>query len=317
RLEHVYLLPTREGPPQPVIIDCIEFAERFRCGDTAAELAFLSMDLEAEGRPDLAAGLIARFAEASDDFGLYGVLDFYLSYRAWVRGKVAAFVAVDPSTPFPIVASKREEARQFFGLARSFSGAPLDRPFLIAVGGPIGSGKSTLAGELGRELAVPVVSSERTRKLSAGLPLTAPADGHLYETSERDRTYEEVIRRASEVLEAGRGVVLDATFSTRRWRQLAGEAARSAQASFVFVETRCRTDLLRRRLAERRERPSVSDATEGLLESFLREYEPVTALDPQPCVVVETDQSPEVATRDALRRLATEGILPASARRAS
>ena len=137
RLEHVYLLPTKEGPPQPVVIDCIEFAERFRCGDSAAELAFLSMELESAGRPDSAAGFLARFAEASDDFGLYGVLDFYLSYRAWVRGKVAAFVAVDPSTPSTLRASKREEARRLFGLARSFSGSPLDRPFLIAVGGLI------------------------------------------------------------------------------------------------------------------------------------------------------------------------------------
>src|SRR5206468_2767375 len=111
-----------------------------------------------------------------------------------------------------IAAAKREEARHFFALSRSFSGSPLDRPFLIAVGGPIGSGKSTLAVELGRELAVPVVSSDRTRKLSAGLPLTAPADAHLYQKDERDRTYDEVIRRASQVIQSGRGVVLDATF---------------------------------------------------------------------------------------------------------
>jgi uncharacterized protein len=317
RLEHVYLLATQEGPPQPVIIDCIEFAERLRCGDTAAEVAFLAMELESEDRADLAAGLIARFAEASDDFGLYGVLDFYLSYRAWVRGKVAAFLAVDPTTPLAIGAAKREEARHYFGLARSFSGSPLDRPFLIAVGGPIGSGKSTLAAELGRELAVPVVSSDRTRKLSAGLPLTTPAHGHVYEKSERDRTYEEVIRRASQVIRSGRGVVLDATFSTRHWRQLAAEAARSAQTSFVFLEARCQPDLLRRRLADRREKPSISDATEMLLESFLKEYEPVTTADPQPCFAVETDRSPAVATRDALRHLATAGIRPASARLAS
>jgi uncharacterized protein len=317
RLEHLYLLPAKEGPPQPVIIDCIEFAERFRCGDTAAELAFLSMELESEDRPDLAAGLVARFVEASDDFGLYGVLDFYLSYRAWVRGKVAAFLAVDPSTPLALSASKREEARHFFGLSRAFSGTPLDRPFLIAVGGPIGSGKSTLAAELGRELAVPVVSSDRTRKVSAGLPLTAPADGHLYEKGERDRTYDQVIRRATEVIQAGRGVVIDATFSTRRWRQLAAEAAHAAQASFVFVETHCRPELLRDRLAERRGKPSVSDANEQLLESFLRDYEPLTPLDPQPCFAVETDRSPEIATRAAMRQLATTGILAAAARRAS
>ena len=189
RLEHVYLLPGKDGPPRPVVIDCIEFTERFRCGDSAAELAFLSMELECAGRPDLAAGLIARFAEASDDFGLYGVLDFYLSYRAWVRGKIAAFVAVDPATSFAMSASKREEARHFFAFARSSSGPPLDRPFLIAVGGLIGSGKSTLAAELGRELAVPVVSSDRTRKLSAGLPLTTNADRSLYTKDERERIY--------------------------------------------------------------------------------------------------------------------------------
>ncbi len=317
RLEHVYLLPTKEGPPQPVVIDCIEFAERFRCGDSAAELAFLSMELESAGRPDLAAGFLARYAEASDDFGLYGVLDFYLSYRAWVRGKVAAFVAVDPSTPSARRASKREEARRLFGLARSFSGSPLDRPFLIAVGGLIGSGKSTLAAELGRELAAPVVSSDRTRKLSAGLPLTSRADTKLYEESERERTYGEIIRRASRVVDSGRGVILDATFSTHRWRQLAADAAHAAQATFVFLEARCRPDLLHGRLAQRREKPSVSDATEALLESFLREYEPLTSRDPQSRFVVETDRTPETATGDALRQLAAMGILAAGARRAS
>ena len=317
RLEHVYFLPGKDGRLEPVVIDCIEFAERFRCGDAAAELAFLSMELESAGRPNLAAGLIARFAEASDDFGLYGVLDFYLSYRAWVRGKVAAFVAVDPSAPLTLRTSKREEARHFFGLARSFSGPPLDRPFLIVVGGVIGSGKSTLAAELGRELAVPVVSSDRTRKLSAGLPLTKPVDESFYGDQGRERTYGEVILRASPVLRSGRGVVLDATFSTRRWRQLAADAARAAQATFVFLETRCRPELLRGRLAERREKPSVSDATDALLERFLRDYEPVTSLDPQPCLVVETDESPEAAIRDALRQLSAKGIVVAAARRAS
>ncbi len=81
------------------------------------------MELEAAGRPDLAAGFVARFAEASDDFGLYGVLDFYLSYRAWVRGKVASFLAADPADAVRRSASRSgEEARRCFGLARSFFG---------------------------------------------------------------------------------------------------------------------------------------------------------------------------------------------------
>src|SRR6185295_19166250 len=161
RLEHVYFLPPPDGI---VAIDCIEFNDRFRSGDTAGEAAFLAMELEAARRPDLAAAFLARFAEASDGFGLYGVLDFYLSYRAWVRGKIAAFLSSDPTADAALRARKAEEAHRDFALARSFSGVPVDAPFVIAVGGMIGSGKSTLAEALGRRLAAPVVSSDRTRK---------------------------------------------------------------------------------------------------------------------------------------------------------
>src|SRR5262249_44638664 len=96
RLEHVYL----QGPA-PVVLDCIEFNERFRMGDVASDAGFLAMELDARARLDLAASFVGRFALESDDYDLYGVLDFYLSYRAWVRAKVAAFLAADPSTPAP------------------------------------------------------------------------------------------------------------------------------------------------------------------------------------------------------------------------
>jgi predicted kinase len=260
---------------------------------------------------------VARFAEASDDFGLYGVLDFYLSYRAWVRGKVASFVATDPAAASDVRESKRQEARRCFALARSFSGRPLDRPFMIVVGGVIGSGKSALAAELGRELAAPVVSSDRTRKLAAGLPLTARADDRLYDEEGRERTYATVVRRAAEVAGAGRGVILDATFSTLRWRQAAAAAARAAGADFAFIEARCPPEALRRRLAARGGEPSVSDATDRLLEPFLRQYEPVTDLDPGPRFAIDTGGLPEDALADALPRLAGAGIISADARRAS
>lgn len=317
RLEHVYFLPGPGGRLEPIVIDCVEFNERFRCGDAAAELAFLAMELEAAGRPDLAAGFIARFAEASDDFGLYGVLDFYLSYRAWVRGKVAAFVAVDPATPGEIRAAKRTEARRCFGLARSSSGRPLDRPFLVAVGGLIGSGKSTLAADLGRELAVPVVSSDRTRKTQAGLRPTARAAAGSYTKEARDRTYAEIVRRAGQVLDAGRGAILDATFSASPWRQQAAAAAAASNAGFVWVEARCPSATLRRRLSARRQGPSTSDADESLLETSIRDYEPAGPGDPGPHVQIDTSGSPEHALEAALHALSELGISRATERRAS
>jgi uncharacterized protein len=314
RLEHVYFLAGAE----PLAIDCIEFNERFRCGDAAGEAAFLAMELEAARRPDLAAGFLARFAEESDDFGLYGVLDFYLSYRAFVRGKVAAFLAADPTADGELRANKREEARRRFALARSFSGLPVDDSFVVVVGGVIGSGKSTLANALGRELAAPVVSSDRTRKALAGLAPTERGGADLYTAAEIDRNYREVLRRGGEVLAARRGVILDATFSAHRWRGAAADLARAAGARFVLVEARCADrDRQRARLAARRRAPAVSDATDGELDELLRRYEPLTSADPGPQVPIDTGSAPALTLERALAALRALGVLPARERLAS
>jgi aminoglycoside phosphotransferase family enzyme/predicted kinase len=312
RLEHVYFLPPAgggSGGEEIAIIDCIEFNERFRCGDAAGEAAFLAMELESAGRFDLADGFVARFAEASDDFGLYGVLDFYLSYRAWVRGKVAAFVAADVGTPPELRARKRQEARRDFALARSCAGTALDPPFLIAVGGPPGSGKSTLAGGLGRVLAAPVVASDRVRKALGGIAATTRGGADLYRPEMNERTYREMFGRARRVVESGRGVLLDATFSTPASRAAAAELARACGVRFAFIEARCSAvETLRARLAAREAGPSVSDATEALLEPLLRRYQPLGPGDPQPALTIDTVAPPAVVVAAALDQLRRVGL---------
>jgi aminoglycoside phosphotransferase family enzyme/predicted kinase len=318
RLEHVYLLPgAGGGPARPVVIDCVEFSERLRCGDAAADAAFLAMELDAERRPDLAAGFLARLAEAADDHGMYGVLDFYASYRAWVRGKVAALVASDEGAPHALREQKRLEARRRFALARSYAGRPADAPFVVAVGGLPGSGKSTLAAALGRALAVPVVGSDVTRKGMAGLPREARGPADLYTDDARARAYGEVMRRAGVVLGAGRGVVLDATFSTRRWREEAAALARGASAPFVFVEVTCEEPVLRARLAARRGKPSVSDATDAELDVIARRREPPTSAEGLPLVRVDGAGAVDEARRAALAGLRSHGVVPAEERRQS
>src|SRR5262249_51999330 len=47
------------------IFDCIEFNHRFRYGDVAGEIAFLAMDLDRLGRPDLAVRFLNAYLEAS------------------------------------------------------------------------------------------------------------------------------------------------------------------------------------------------------------------------------------------------------------
>jgi len=315
RLEHVYFLPPPDGI---VAIDCIEFNDRFRCGDGAGEAAFLAMELEAARRPDLAAGFLARVAEAADDFGLFGVVDFYLSYRAWVRGKVAAFLAADPNADAGLRARKGDEARRLFALARSFSGVPADAPFVVAVGGVVGSGKSTLAAALGRELAAPVVSSDRTRKAMAGLGSTDRGDARLYTDEAIERNYREVLKRAELVLSSGRGVIVDATFSARRWRDAVADLARAADARFVHLETSCADRaILRARLAARRARPSVSDATDIELETLGARREPFAPHELRSRVTVDTSGDPASAVASAVHRLDAFGVRAASARQAS
>jgi uncharacterized protein len=298
RLEHVYF----EGA-EPIVIDCVEFNERLRRGDAAADVAFLAMELTARSRVDLAERFLAAFSLAANDHDLYGVVDFYAGYRAWVRGKVAAFLAADPSTPREKAGRKAEEARALFDLARSYAGARTGAPPVIAVGGLVGSGKSTLAEALGQAAGVPVVSSDRIRKALAGVRATERAPEGAYSAAFSARTFDELFRRAAIVLDSGRGVVLDATFRERALRLRARDLARRHGRRFLFAETVCDEATLRERLRRRAAGPSISDAGEALLDRVRAEFEAVTELDVGEYVRVNTTGSPEAALRTTLTSL--------------
>jgi aminoglycoside phosphotransferase family enzyme/predicted kinase len=296
RLEHVYF---DRDPPR--VIDCIEFSERLRVGDVASDTGFLAMELDARGRPDLAGSFLGRFALASNDYDLYGVVDFYLSYRAWVRAKVASLLSADPSTPAEKAARKAAEARALFALAERYTRPPATPAPVLVVGGLIGTGKTVLAEALGRALGLAVVESDRTRKWLAGLAPTERAPASAYTGDFSRRTFEEFFRRGAAVLRSGRGVILDATFRDRGLRRRAQELAEEYRRPFLFVETTCDDTALRERLRRRAEGPSVSDATESLLARMRREFEPVTELDAAQHLVVETTE-PNATLVDAVRR---------------
>ena len=122
------------------MVDCIEFNRRFRFADVCADVAFLAMDLTSRRRPDLAEAFLAAYARASQDYDLYPLVDFYESYRAFVRAKVASFVAHADGTPEPVRRHKNEEAREHFLLALSGARRQLLPPRLVAVGGWIAAG---------------------------------------------------------------------------------------------------------------------------------------------------------------------------------
>jgi len=115
RLEHIF------WGDEISIFDCIEFNERFRYTDVAADIGFLAMDLDYHGRQDLSAHLIEAFVGESGDYGLMEVLDFYKCYRAYVRGKVESFRLDDPHIPEGEKKEALKRSQRYFHLAHRYA----------------------------------------------------------------------------------------------------------------------------------------------------------------------------------------------------
>jgi uncharacterized protein len=298
RLEHVYIpepsLDAAGGQvasaaAPPLVIDCIEFNERFRYADVCADVAFLSMDLAFQGSVELKERFLAAYARESDDYDLYEVVDFYESYRAYVRAKVSA-LALDSASSLEARERLTRDARRYLLLALAAERPSLGAPRLIAVGGIIASGKSTLAEALGAELALPVIGSDRTRKALHGVAPTERLGREAYGAGASDAVYGEVLRRAAVVLASGRSVIVDASFRTRASRAAARALGQRARARFVFVECQAPEAVTRERLSAREHASSVSDARLDLYEAFVSRYERVLELDPKEHIVLDTSQ---------------------------
>lgn len=115
RLEHIF------WGDEISIFDCIEFNERFRYTDVAADIGFLAMDLDYHGRQDLSEHLIRAFIGESGDQELIEVLDFYKCYRAYVRGKVESFRLDDPHIPGGEKKEAQKRAQKYFNLAHRYA----------------------------------------------------------------------------------------------------------------------------------------------------------------------------------------------------
>jgi uncharacterized protein len=303
RLEHIY----RAGSGEHVIIDCIEFNERFRFADVCADLAFLSMDLRYHQRPDLADLLLAEYARCSGDFELYGLVDFYESYRAFVRAKVAMFLAHDSSVGEAARDAAARAAQRYFVLALACARPPATRPRLIATMGLIASGKTSVAEALATRAGLCVLSADRVRKELLGVAALAPlhddAFSGAYTPEVSARVYTVLRERASLVLRSGRGVIVDATFRARHERSLTVETALDAGAEVLFLECRCPPEVTRERLRARSHAPSVSDGREEVYEAVARSSEPVDELSTSRHVVLDTTLPLEKTLEIALDQL--------------
>lgn len=259
------------------IFDCIEFNEKFRYSDTAADVAFLAMDLENHGRRDLAEKFVANYETVSNDFSLRGVLPLYLVNRAFIRGKVESFRLDDPLISAQEKEAAAERARRFFRLARGYILRERLGPTLMITCGLTGCGKSAVAAELAFQLGIEHISSDSERKHLAGV---APTERNpaIYTDQWNYATYQQLYRRGAELLSQGCSVILDATFRSRQERATAIKLARSCNARAVILFPDCPEELIRQRLTERQQRgDAVSDGTWEVYLKQAEQFESPTA----------------------------------------
>ena len=277
-LQHAWY-ETDDGAP--IVIDCLEFSERLRHIDTAAEVAFPAMDLAYRGHRDLAERFLRVYAREADDFDLYGVVDYFASYRAAVRAKVAAIAAADRGISPTQRAGAAESAKRHLEHASAWL-TPREPGALVLVGGVVGTGKSTVAAALadafGPGPCAAVVTADRVRKRLAGLDPTAHSHDRieegLYAPAFTQRVYAGLLERARPVLASGRIAILDATWSRRDARERARAVAVAAGARCVVVEARCASEVVLERLARRAAAASdPSDAGPDFYETSRARYE--------------------------------------------
>jgi len=103
------------------IFDAIEFNERFRYSDVAADVAFLAMDLDSKERSDLSDFFVEKYIKYSGDHELTRLLPFYKCYRAYVRGKVVSFKLNDPNVGREEKSSAMKEAKEYFKIASAYA----------------------------------------------------------------------------------------------------------------------------------------------------------------------------------------------------
>jgi predicted kinase len=255
----------------PRVLDCIEFDDGLRLGDGLADAAFLAMDLERLGRPELGLRFLAAYQEHAGDRWPASLAHHLVAYRAQVRAKVTAIRAAqgDPDAA--------AEARRLLELAATHLEAARVR--LVLVGGLPGTGKSTLSAGLGEALTAPVLRSDELRKERAGLDPAAPAPAAfgegLYAPASTVATYELLLGRAELALAHGETVVLDASWTSAEWRTRARALADSSSADLVEIRCEAPADLAAQRLAKRARRGGdPSDATPEIAVAMASRSEP-------------------------------------------
>lgn len=261
-----------------IVFDGIEFNPALRWIDTMSELAFLLMDLDDAGRPELGQRILNGYLQISGDYDGLPLLRFYQVYRAMVRCKVAVIQLQQAETETqrsPLQAAYASYLQLALSYTRNIA------PSLLITHGLSGSGKSTVSGVLMTQLTAIRLRSDVERKRLAGLQAqadtgSAPGAG-IYASGFTAQTYARLLALAQAVLEAGFTAIVDATFLDPASRQAFAELADRLRVPYLILDFQAPAEELRKRVAQRRRQAAdASEADIAVLERQLAVYQPLS-----------------------------------------
>ena len=261
------------------LFDCIEFNAELRWIDTASEIAFLAMDLQARGYPGFSWRFINRYLQACGDYSGLALLRHYLVYRALVRAKVEALRVQQADTTATNKPVSYRDASVYLDLAMTWS--TFSRPALVIMHGFSGSGKSTCAGQLVEALGAIQVRSDIERKRLFDLDpydTSASATGQgIYTVNATEQTYNRLAGLAHIIMQAGYTAIVDASFLKASQREQFTRLASQCQVPHIFITCGAAESVLRERIRQRAAHETdPSEATLDVLEAQIQSHDPLT-----------------------------------------
>lgn len=277
--------------------DCIEFSEELRTLDVVSDLTFLSMDLVASGRDDLAWTLLNRYLEVSGDYAGMQLYGLYHVYHCMIRAKVAAILAGERDDLSERDADL-ETMLHYCGVARDWINK--QQPGLVLMHGLSGAGKTWVSSRLSAGLGAVRIRSDVERKRLHGLDEQASTDSPpgegLYDAASSEQTYARLLNLAEPLLSSGHRVLLDATFLRSDERARARAVATRQSTPVVQVVVEASDALLAERLTARDTESDASEADAAVLAYQRKRLEPVDDTREAPVFRFENEPGVDVAT---------------------